>query len=999
MKQSFTKLFVAFLALLLAPNWAAADVVTITGETITGDLKEALGNDIDLDKEGDVTTLSFAEDVTATGVDLVVNTPLEIQIDKGIAVSIQSLTCNAPVTVYGGGTLNISSASGSVVSIGVDGSFTIGKAGQEAPMNVNIEGGSGLDDCCIAFDDNIENIAFTVYFSNVTFTGNLSNSNGMAPDDEYPLASYQGCSIDFTADPVTITVDAGNSDAIGDVFYTETDISGETLKIPYTILTLPNGDTPGTVIFGLADDDYDSEAASYTGTGQIDFVIPESVTSPNGCTYDVVIGGNMNSPMAISPGEAISFVKTLTIPATLKKFTDYFLSGIIAKNDESDPPVSGLEKVIFAEGSVQDEIEVGDVGIAFKTFMLFDEVTGNPLPSGKVELVVPDSWGYVQNDWGGGDWIGDKVITPIHYAVWINSTDIEEGIEITSLNQDDVLGDGGGVTYDPDTKELTITTDIQSISNGSVGYFDPRPGVDGLKIVIPEGKTVEISMVDVGSASAIDLINNTVITGGGTLNVSHRINTCIELGDFHNGNSIAANLTIKDVTVNVFPIGQTAKGIRFVNHESSLTVSHATLHIENKDGGENYGEAEDATIIGYAENMPTLINCEITTTPKPAWAVLTGDYNTGVKDEENLAWGYQVPTLTITAGASSTIIAEVEDGSADDVTVDLELLSANKVAIVGVDGTETVTGVMQVPATVTVAGTKMSVTSIADNAFENQSGMTGVTLPKDVTSIGAGAFTGCTSLQTVTLQSPFVPTIGTGAFDANANLTVNYPAAAYNNYYNAGWTGVATFQPTVMQPNEWSTICSTQDYEVPEGLEAYIVVGIDYADCKVQVKKMDYILANTPMMLRKIGAAEDYPVQSLSMIIYQPDGEQLPNVIGDEDAFIGYAPVSANAAPMELPESSGNNNMQAYILIGNSFVRWTSGTLAPYRCFLWATQKFNTASPARMAIEVVDGEATGISDASRQNADNKVYDLQGRRVTNSAKKGVYVVGGKKVVVN
>ncbi len=860
-------------------------------------------------------------------------------------------------------------------------------------MNVNVvsedEGG-----CCIAFNDNIEDIAFTVYSSNVTFTGNLSNGNGMDPDDEYPLASYQGCSIDFTANPITITVDAGNSDAIGDVFYTETDISGETLKIPYTILTLPNGDTPGTVIFGLADDDYTSEAASYTGTGQIDFVIPESVTSPNGNTYDIVIGGSMNTPAAFFPGEEISFVKTLTIPATLKKFTDYFLSGIIAKNDESDPPVSGLEKVIFAEGSVQDEIELGDVGMAFNTFMLLDG-DWNPLPSGKVELVIPEDWDDVTNDWGCGNWTGDKVLSPTYYQIWINDGDDE--VEVSSLNKDDVLGDGGGVTYDPDTKELTITTDIQRISNGSVGYVDPRPGVDGLKIVIPEGETVEISMVDVGTYSAINLINNTVITGGGTLNVSHRECTCIELGDFDHGKSIAANLTIKDVTVNVFPIGQTAKGIRFVNHESSLTVSHATLHIENQDGGD-YGPAEDATIIGYAENMPTLINCEITTTPEPAWAVLTGGYwNTGAQDEEDLAWGYQVPTLTITAGASSTITAEVEDGSADDVTVDLELLSANKVAIAGVDGTETVTGVMQVPATVTVAGTKMSVTSIADNAFENQSGMTGVTLPKDVTSIGAGAFTGCTGLQTVTLQSPFVPTIGADAFDSGADLTVAYPAAAYSNYNDLEWGGVATFQPTVMQPNEWSTICSTQDYTLPDGIDAYIVVGIDYDNAKVQVKKVEGIKANTPMMIHKTGAAADYAVTASNITITDA-GEQLPTTVADAGttgAFVGFAPASADET-LDIPDESGTDDNQAYILIGNTFVKWTSGTLAPYRCFLWAVDAFT--APSRMGIEVMD-EATGISDASRQNADNKVYDLQGRRVTNSAKKGVYVVGGKKVVVN
>jgi hypothetical protein len=1242
MKQSFTKLFVAFLALLLAPSGVWADSFTFGSTTTAADCKTQFGNDTDLDTEGAITTLSFGNDYDGSGLDLVINSALEIQIAEGLTVNLQSLTCNAPVTVYGGGTLNVSSTSGSTIFIGEEGSFTIGKDDQEAPMNVSITSGTESSDCCLDFDDNLMNIGFTVIGSNVTLSGNLSDGTdimGVNPgeqgstedsgyEEEYQAVSYINCTIDITSetsatitpaaayyfsfgsleslttvtsanvdevlensglsydadnnmltisegaeidaictgnptgtevnDGLTINVagdaavreiqiyadaiitgdgmltmgsdegtgangaivfkknadlnfananitiyksgatgeygiyyvdgvetmgltfdnsnvtissfnvnedevgyaiyglsepilndcsitaptgtvwvhdtyedaddyyyttgdneenwwgnrvynltiirdsEAPAADAEGDVFYTETTVSDGTLKVPYTILSLMDGETPGEVMFGLADEDYDSEGASYTGTGQIDFEIPESVTSPNGSTYDVVIGGDMNSPMAFFPGDEISFVKTLTIPATLKKFTDYFLSGIIAKNDELDPPVSGLEKVIFAEGSVQDEIEPGDQDMAFFTFMLFDEDTGIPLPSGKVELVIPDDWDNVQNDWGCGDWVGDKVITPIHYAVWVNSTDSEEGIEITSLNQDDVLDDGGSITYDPDTKELTITTDITSLRNGAYGYIDPRPGVDGLKIVIPEGETVEISMVGQGAGYPIHACNNTIITGGGTVNIVNRASNCIEIGDVDKQyEPVPANLTIKDVTVNVYAIGQTAEGIRFLNSGSSLTINHATLNLENQDGGDDYGDPEDVVIYGYAGNEPTFINCEITTTPVPTWASLTGGYwNTNVTDEADRVYGYQVSALTI--APTEPLIADIEDESNDNLAVDLALVpgKTDEVIITAVEAGESATGTVVIPASVTVGSDEYAVTAIGDGAFEGQTNLTGVTLPKTVTSIGENAFAGCTNMTSLKLQSPFAPTIGTGAFDANANLTVNYPAAAYNNYYNAEWTGVSTFQPTVMQPNEWSTICSTQVYTLPEGLEAYIVVGIDYENCAVKVKKMDYILADTPMMLRKIGAAEDYPVESLSMFIYQPDGEQLPEVIGDEDAFIGYAPVSANAAPMELPESSGNNNMQAYILIGNSFVRWTSGTLAPYRCFLWATQEFNTASPARMAIEVVDGEATGVSDVRGKKEDvrNNWYDLSGRRLQSQpTKKGVYVNNGKLMI--
>ena len=204
-----------------------------------------------------------------------------------------------------------------------------------------------------------------------------------------------------------------------------------------------------------------------------------------------------------------------------------------------------------------------------------------------------------------------------------------------------------------------------------------------------------------------------------------------------------------------------------------------------------------------------------------------------------------------------------------------------------------------------------------------------------------------------------------------------------------------------MQPNEWSTIYSSQDYTLPEGIDAFIVVGIDYANAKVQVKQVEGIKANTPLLIHKTGTADDYVVTASSITLADA-GEQLADNLDNplQEAFVGagadgYSYDNIGFA-MDKCWSQSSFNAAAYILIGNTFVKWTSGTLAPYRCFLWAVDAFT--APSRMGIEVMD-EATGISDASRPNADNKVYDLQGRRVTNSAKKGVYVVGGKKVVVN
>ena len=81
-----------------------------------------------------------------------------------------------------------------------------------------------------------------------------------------------------------------------------------------------------------------------------------------------------------------------------------------------------------------------------------------------------------------------------------------------------------------------------------------------------------------------------------------------------------------------------------------------------------------------------------------------------------------------------------------------------------------------IPASVTYRGTTYSVTSIGNNAFLNcsafavYSGLTSVTIPNSVTSIGEYAFNGCSGLTSVTIPNS-VTSIGEYAFWACSGLT------------------------------------------------------------------------------------------------------------------------------------------------------------------------------------------------------------------------------------
>ena len=72
-------------------------------------------------------------------------------------------------------------------------------------------------------------------------------------------------------------------------------------------------------------------------------------------------------------------------------------------------------------------------------------------------------------------------------------------------------------------------------------------------------------------------------------------------------------------------------------------------------------------------------------------------------------------------------------------------------------------GYLTIPKTITESGQEYTITSIADNAFEQQTQLKEVTILADITSIGDYAFSGCTELENISLPNSLI-SIGNGAF-------------------------------------------------------------------------------------------------------------------------------------------------------------------------------------------------------------------------------------------
>jgi len=116
-------------------------------------------------------------------------------------------------------------------------------------------------------------------------------------------------------------------------------------------------------------------------------------------------------------------------------------------------------------------------------------------------------------------------------------------------------------------------------------------------------------------------------------------------------------------------------------------------------------------------------------------------------------------------------------------------------------------GEIVIPATVTTDFVTYSVTSIGNNAFQNCTGLTSVSIPNSVTNIGNFAFVACYNLTSVTISNS-VTNIGNHAFRSCTNLTaVTIPNSVTNIGNNAfqNCTGVTS----VAIPNSVTNIGSS----------------------------------------------------------------------------------------------------------------------------------------------------------------------------------------------
>lgn len=161
----------------------------------------------------------------------------------------------------------------------------------------------------------------------------------------------------------------------------------------------------------------------------------------------------------------------------------------------------------------------------------------------------------------------------------------------------------------------------------------------------------------------------------------------------------------------------------------------------------------------------------------------------------------------------------------------------------------------------------------------------------------------------------------------------------------------------------------------PDGMKVYVITGV--SGNSVTTSTLDYIPSKKPVLLEKEAAAT--------------------NGYYNAETYTGAeVDLSGNLLKYTGTNTSVNTTGKEYILYKNEFVKAT-GEISADKCYL----DLSGVSFTRGAYGIGDGstaiDAT-LFDNEETMSDNW-YDLQGRRILKPTKPGLYIVNGKKVIIN
>ena len=176
---------------------------------------------------------------------------------------------------------------------------------------------------------------------------------------------------------------------------------------------------------------------------------------------------------------------------------------------------------------------------------------------------------------------------------------------------------------------------------------------------------------------------------------------------------------------------------------------------------------------------------------------------------------------------------------------------------------------------------------------------------------------------------------------------------------------------------------TTEAYNVPEGLKAYIITDVNEAKGTIEMTETSVLPPNTPVLM------------------YRTSTTVSPNYVFTKASNVESVTTKLKYTTTDKPAEESS---KLYVLYNGQFVKVTSGTkILANHCYL---DLANTSSGTRSYYDI-DGSdgTTSIREVKSEGvkgeklADSAWHDLQGRKFTTKpTKPGLYILNGKKIVV-
>jgi len=540
------------------------------------------------------------------------------------------------------------------------------------------------------------------------------------------------------------------------------------------------------------------------------------------------------------------------------------------------------------------------------------------------------------------------------------------------------------------------------------------------------------------------------ITGINNFNVSQTTNlswmfagcsslTSIDLSSFNTSNAIHFNNMFHGCT----DLTNVTIGPNFtVNSNSSGSYSDMFLNCPHYQDGTGTLTISGATAPAIGENIFSNIALGLLVAPNLTVEQLLGATN----DYDQGLYLYKGGKFLKFNGA----LADFDKAMSGVPTLRFHPLNDTQATVTGIVTTD-YTGKLTVSSSVahptTATGLTFSVTGVATEAFKNQTGVTGITLPATITTIGGSAFSGCTALRYIDMPTAtgFMPesleraaAITTAPFAGVPRQTLIflnsadirgenyvYKPGGLTDYYCQRFkiyddvSGAQTqfsetdgYRWAFENPHDFTayevvntrqlsagrhyTTCLPYDLPLPQGLQAYTLNAHNTAGTLVGFTEVTGTLLNrhTPYVLIPTASGQ---------------------LLSTENAVVPAFQQSDAEAMALNPESTSG-----FTLCGT--MRYMDGTDASDLYIM----QYNSGSPTWMKVPASSGYGgpcvlpmrayirtsgsgarqytatfTGIDDimADGESADRQYYDLQGRRLLAPARKGLYISrdGRKRII--